>query len=64
MSVTVLVSVMQVGEFVEVFNNSTTDPAAWVALLTKIDKKGYTVNWLSHRQCSMLLQPCSLCTAH
>ena len=46
--ITVLVSVMQVGEFVEIFNNSTTDPAAWVGLLTKIDKKGYTVSWPSH----------------
>ena len=38
----------QVGEFCEVFNDSKTDPAAWVAKVKKVSKKLFRV---SHTAC-------------
>lgn len=35
---------LEVGEFCEVFNNSSTDPAAWLGRVSKVNKKTYTVN--------------------
>lgn len=34
----------QVGEFCEVFNDSKTDPAAWVAKVKKVSKKLFRVS--------------------
>lgn len=34
---------LEVGEFCEVFNNSTTDPAAWVGRVAKVNKKSFLV---------------------
>lgn len=34
---------LQVGEFCEVSNDSTTDPAAWFAKVVKVTKSGYKV---------------------
>lgn len=36
------------GEFVEVFNASKSDPAAWVARVVKISKKAVTVEYPFH----------------
>lgn len=36
------------GEFVEVSNNSESDPAAWVARIIKITKKAATVEYPFH----------------
>lgn len=37
-------SLPQVGEFCEVFNNSKSDPAAWVGKVKKVNKKDVTVS--------------------
>ena len=34
---------LQRGEFVEVHNNSATDPAEWVGLIKKVGQKAHTV---------------------
>lgn len=39
----VLLPVLQVGEYCEVFNDSKTDPAAWVARIQKVGRGNYTV---------------------
>lgn len=36
--------VFQVGEYCEVFNDSKTDPAAWVARIQKVGRGNYTVS--------------------
>eukprot|EP00951_Prasinocladus_malaysianus_P031195 scaffold297518_cov42-Prasinocladus_malaysianus.AAC.1 len=39
---------LEVGEFCEVFNNSTSDPAAWFGRVTKANKKSYQVDYPFH----------------
>eukprot|EP00873_Tetraselmis_striata_P027453 jgi/Tetstr1/447717/TSEL_000020.t2 len=39
---------LEVGEFCEVFNNSTTDPAAWVGRVAKVNKKSFSVEYPFH----------------
>jgi hypothetical protein len=34
---------LHVGEFVEVFNNSKTDPAAWIAVIKKVQGDSFVV---------------------
>ena len=38
----------QAGEFVEVFNNSASDPAEWLACTVKVNKKSIVVEYPFH----------------
>jgi len=39
---------LEEGEFCEVFNNSITDPAAWLGRVSKVNKKTYSVEYPFH----------------